>query len=89
MFNERIEYRARTRGAPDLSYYEGVGAGSFRAARDHRLARRHELVEVYDRLAGGFGVARRALNDLSDWLLHFSEPAWLSGFLSQSARYFN
>ncbi|HAV62820.1 MAG TPA: hypothetical protein DCY13_10690 [Verrucomicrobiales bacterium] len=89
VFNDRIEHRARTRGFPGVGYYEGVGAGNFLAARDHRLARRHELVEVYDRLAGEFVTARRALNDLSDRLLHFGEPAWLSGFLGESSRLFN
>lgn len=89
VFSEHIQHRARHRGAPGLSYYEGVGAGSFRAARDHHLARRHELVAVYDRLAEEFSTARLALTDLSDRLLHFSEPAWLSGFLSASARQFN
>jgi hypothetical protein len=89
VFSERIEHRAQTRGFPGLSYYEGIGAGNFRAARDHRLARKHELVEVYDRLSGEFTTARKALNDLSDRLLHFNEPAWLSGFLSQSSRLFN
>jgi hypothetical protein len=89
VFSERIQHRTLTRGAPSLSYYEGIGAGSFRSARDHQLARRHELVGVYDRLAEEFTTARVALNDLSERLLHFSEPAWLSGFLSQSSRQFN
>ncbi len=89
VFSERIQYRAQRRGAPGLSYYEGVGAGSFRAARDHQLARQHELVGVYDRLSEDFPSARLALHDLSDRLLHFSEPAWLSGFLAESSRQFN
>ena len=89
VFSERLQHRALTRGAPNLSYYEGIGAGSFRAARDHQLARRHDLVGVYDRLSDCFSTARLALNDLSDRLLHFSEPAWLSGFLAQSSRQFN
>lgn len=89
VFSERIQHRALRKGAPGLSYYEGVGAGSFRAARDHQLARRHELVAVYDRLSAEFSTARLALTDLSDRLLHFSEPAWLSGFLAESSRQFN
>jgi hypothetical protein len=89
VFSERIQHRALTRGAPNLSYYEGVGAGSFRAARDHRLARHHELVGVYDRLSEEFSAARLALTEMSDRLLHFGEPAWLSGFLAQSSRQFN
>jgi hypothetical protein len=44
---------------------------------------------VYDCLSESFTTARRALNDLSDRLLHFSEPAWLTGFLAQSSRQFN
>lgn len=89
VFSERIQHREQTRGFPGLSYYEGIGAGNFRAARDHRLAYKHELVGVYDRLSDQFTTARKALNNLSDRLLHFSEPAWLSGFLSQSSRQFN
>ena len=89
VFSERIQHRVLRKGAPGLSYYEGIGAGSFRAARDHQLARQHELVEVYDRLSNNFSATRLALNDLSDRLLHFNEPAWLSGFLAQSSRQFN
>jgi len=89
VFSERLQHRALRKGAPGLSYYEGVGAGSFRAARDHQLARQHELVEVYDRLAGDFSSARLALTEMSDRLLHFSEPAWLNGFLAESSRQFN
>lgn len=89
VFSERIHHRALRCGAPDLGYYEGVGAGSFRAARDHQLARHHDLVGVYDRLSDEFSTARLALSDLSDRLLHFSEPAWLSGFLVESSKQFN
>ena len=89
VFAERIERRCESRGFPGLDYYENVGAGQFRAARDHRMAERYELVPVYNRLSEDFPKARRALSDLSDRVLHFNQPSWLSGFLAQSSKLFN
>lgn len=89
IFADRIRHRVETRGAPDISYYENIGAGSFKVARDHQLARQHELVEVYGRLSEEFQTARLALNDLSDRLLFLHEPAWLHRFLVESSKSFN
>jgi hypothetical protein len=73
LFSENIDKRAR-RGAPDLSYYEQLGRSSYRAAAEHREARRFDLHRIYRELADGFHEARLALNDLADRLLHLETP---------------
>jgi len=73
VFPDRIRVRAEKRGFPKLSYFEGVGQASFRAASDHRLAQRYELAEVFDTLGERFGTARKALNDLSERLLSWDD----------------
>ena len=69
IFPDRIRFRAEFRGAPDLRYYEALGQSSYRAASDHRLARKYDLAKVFDVLAERFQVTRLALNDLGDRLL--------------------
>jgi hypothetical protein len=69
VFPERIRHRAEYKGAPDLKYYEELGVASYRAARDHRLAYKYDVAEVYDVLAERFQTTRRALNDLGDRLI--------------------
>ncbi len=73
-FSENIDKRAR-RGAPDLSFYEDIGRASFRAAAEHRDARRFDLSSIYHELADGFRDARLALNDLASRLLHLDSPS--------------
>lgn len=73
LFSENIEKRAR-RGAPDVTFYEQVGCASFKAASEHRDARRLDLHEIYRELADGFHEARVALNDLARRLLHLDVP---------------
>jgi hypothetical protein len=68
VFPERIQFRTETRGAPGLAYYEGVGRSQYRAASDHRLARRYELAEVLGTLSERFRATRAALNDISERL---------------------
>src|SRR6266511_5278940 len=43
VFPDRIRFRAERKGAPGLTYYEGLGRTNFRAASDHRLARKYDL----------------------------------------------
>ena len=69
VFPDRIRHRAEYKGAPDLKYYEELGVASYRAARDHRLAHKYDVAEVYDVLAERFQTTRRALNDLGDRLI--------------------
>lgn len=73
VFPDRIRVRAERRGFPDLRYFEGIGQSSFRAARDHRLARRYDLAGVFDTLADRFHTTRQALNDLSERLLAWDD----------------
>ncbi len=66
VFPARIRFRAERRGAPDLKYYEGLGRAQYRAASDHRLARRYEMAGILDTLAERFETTRLALNDISE-----------------------
>ncbi|MCI0538841.1 MAG: hypothetical protein L0Z50_26850 [Verrucomicrobiales bacterium] len=68
VFPDRIRYRAESKGFPDLSYYEALGQSSYRAAGDHRLAGRYELVPIFSTLAAQFRDARMALNDVAQRL---------------------
>ena len=63
-----------SRGAPSLSYYEGLGRSNFKAAGDHRLARTYALDGIFNDLAERFQETRRALNDLRDRLITLGEP---------------
>lgn len=72
VFPDRIRVRAERRGFPDLKYYETIGQAQFRAARDHPLAQRYELSEIFSTLSERFQTTRRALNDISDRLFSMS-----------------
>ena len=72
IFSERVQSRA-ARGAPDVSFYEGMGRSSFKAVADHQVARAASLSEVFEQLAESFREVRRALNRLSDSLLHLGD----------------
>ncbi len=74
VFPARIRFRAEVRGFPDLSYYEGLGRAQYRAASDHRLARRYELADVLGTLAERFETTRLALNDIADRYLFIGDP---------------
>ncbi len=66
VFPDYVTARVHRKGAPDLRYYEELGARGFRLASDHQLAARYDLVGVYRRAADSFGRLRVALNRLSD-----------------------
>jgi len=74
VFPDRLRFRTERRGAPGLSFYEEIGRSNFRAASDHRLARRYELDGIFNTLAERFQETRRALNDLRDRLLSIGDP---------------
>jgi len=73
VFPEHIRHRAERRGFPDLSYYTALGQANYRVVRDHQLARKYELSEVYDILSSEFEPTRRALNDLSDRIFSLTD----------------
>ena len=66
VFPERIRFRAEQKGFPALKYYEALGRSQYRAASDHRLARRYELTTILGTLSERFQATRRALNDISE-----------------------
>lgn len=69
VFPDHIVARRERKGGPDLGYYDAMGAQGFRLARDHYLATRFDLADVYDRAAQAFPRLRVALNRLSDrWI---------------------
>ncbi len=74
VFPDRIRFRAEVRGFPDLKYYEELGRTNFRAASDHRLARKYELAPIFSTLADRFETTRMALNDMTERLFSFGEP---------------
>ncbi len=87
IFPDRIRFRAEVRGFPDLRYYEALGKSSYRAASDHRLARKYDLARVFDVLADRFHVTRRALNDLGERLISLNDPeAGIDALLNSSLK---
>jgi hypothetical protein len=74
IFHENTQRRS-LRGAPDIEFYEQIGSANFQAVASHETARRCELNDVFEGLAGRFHDVRLALNELSDRLLHLDEDA--------------
>jgi hypothetical protein len=68
IFHENTQRRSR-RGAPDIEFYEQVGRTNYQLVASHVTARRCELDDVFEELAGRFHDVRLALNELSDRLL--------------------
>jgi hypothetical protein len=73
VFPDHLEHRVKRRGAPELSYYEGMGSTSFRMAGQHPLAKRYNLAAPLLTLSEAFRTTRLALNDLADRLLDFGK----------------
>lgn len=73
IFPDHVRFRAERRGAPGLNYYEGLGQANYRAASDHRLARKYALDGIFNILADRFQTTRLALNDLGERLLNLHE----------------
>ncbi len=74
VFPDRIRFRAERKGAPSLTYYEGLGIMNYRAASDHRLARKYDLDGIFNTLSERFHETRMALNDLRERLVTVGEP---------------
>lgn len=66
LWAENLRERSRRRGAPDIGYYEQIGASSFRAASLNRLAGEFEVARVYEALGERFHETRLALNEVTD-----------------------
>ena len=64
----------KSRGFPDLKYYEELGRTHYRIAGEHRLAQRYHLEGILKTLAERFQTTRRALNDMADRLLSIGDP---------------
>jgi hypothetical protein len=74
IFHENTQRRCE-RGGPDLEFYEQIGRSNYQLLAEHATARRCELDDVFDGLAGRFHDVRLALNQLSDRLLNLDEQA--------------
>ena len=74
IFHENTQRRS-LRGGPDIEFYEQVGRTNYQLVSSHAVARRCELDDVFEGLAGRFREVRLALNQLSDQLLNLDEDA--------------
>jgi hypothetical protein len=72
IFHENAQRRS-LRGGPDLEFYEQVGRTNYQLVASHAAARRCELDDVFEGLAGRFRDVRLALNQLSDRLLNLDD----------------
>jgi hypothetical protein len=72
IFHENTQRRS-LRGAPDLAFYEQIGRTNYQLVASHATARRCDLSDVYEGLAGRFHEVRLALNRLSDSLLNLDD----------------
>ncbi|GMR13191.1 MAG: hypothetical protein BMS9Abin29_1393 [Gemmatimonadota bacterium] len=66
LFPHYVAARLRRRGAPPLSYYEGVGASGYSMAADSAEAERFGINRVLMAVARQFAGVRIALNRISD-----------------------
>jgi len=74
IFHENTQRRS-LRGGPDIEFYEQVGRTNYQLVSSHAAARRCELDDVFEELAGRFRDVRMALNQLSDQLLNLDDDA--------------
>lgn len=65
LFPNHLNERTRRRGAPDLEFYDNIGAAHYRVASTHVLAQEFELADVFEVLGHCFSEARHALNHFS------------------------
>src|SRR6266404_8544536 len=80
IFYENTQRRS-LRGGPDLEFYEQIGRTNYQMVASHATARRCDLSDVYEGLAGRFHEVRLALNRLSDSLINLDEEISPSLFL--------
>jgi len=73
IFHPAVAGQRSMRGGPDLEFYEQVGRTNYQLVASHATARRCELDDVFEGLAGQFRDVRLALNQLSDRLLNLDD----------------
>ncbi|HSM05085.1 MAG TPA: hypothetical protein VK858_10675 [Longimicrobiales bacterium] len=66
LFPDRVAWRTRRRGAPDLDYYDRVGAGGYRVAARSGEARTLQVDGVLGGLGRDFPKVRTALNRVAE-----------------------
>jgi len=77
VFQDRVEERSK-RGAPDMEFYEHVGASNFLAASVHSVAREHLLTPIFEELGERFHEIRCALNQTAETHMHLDEAPFPS-----------
>ena len=85
LFPDHIVARVHRRGAPDLGYYEEMGAAGYRLAAVNRQAGDLGLDGVYRDCADRFSTLRVALNHVSDRFLFPAATAPVDRLLRQVA----
>ena len=73
LFYRNIVSRSEKKGAPDVHYYENLGAENFRNAAGKQIAELLELNDIFLDLSDSFHDARLALNEMSDRLVFLKE----------------
>ena len=69
IYPNQVLQRVQRRGAPGFKYYEEMGSAYFRMAGTHFLAKKLDMVAIYNTLGEAFHVTRLALNHLSEKLV--------------------
>ncbi len=69
IYPNQVLHRVQRRGAPGFKYYEEMGSAYFRMAGTHFLAKKLDMVAIYNTLGEAFHVTRLALNHLSEKLV--------------------
>ncbi|MFT4689196.1 MAG: hypothetical protein ACI9OD_001401 [Limisphaerales bacterium] len=73
IFPANIIHRTERRGAPDLDYYERMGAANYRMASGDPLAQKYDVADVLESLADRFHETRLALNDVAERYLSIDD----------------
>jgi hypothetical protein len=66
LWADRLRARTERKGAPDIRFYQQLGAGCFQVASHNRLAGEFEVERVYETLGERFHETRLALNEMAE-----------------------
>jgi len=72
IFRENAQRRS-ARGGPNLAFYEQIGSRNYGLVAHDATAKRCELDDVYEELAGRFRDVRVALNHLAEELINLDD----------------